>query len=126
MISINIKNGEFQFNKWIFSPNDTLSEIKNKFSFHEFELRLKNQEYSTYRLNISEEYIIRIFFFIESIKSIEIYPININEDNRDRVSQRILENLGGTKNYSWGEVQLIIDHKACYESIVIRYNQIET
>ena len=121
-MTINVKNGEFQFNKWILSPEDVLNEIKNKFSSNEFELRLKNDQWATYRLNISEEYIINIFFLNEKIEFIEIYPKNITEDKIEHALQIILKDLDGVKNYSWGKVELNVDNKSGYKSIVIRYH----
>ena len=121
MINLDIDNGTIQLGKWILKPEDKLNDIKVYFSPKEFELGLANNQWATYRLNIFNEYIIRIIFFDEQIKFVEIYPKNITENPENKVLIEALKNLGGENKYFWGNVELNIDNKAGYESILISY-----
>lgn len=122
MMNLDANNGTLQLGKWIFTPNDRLNDIKVNFSSREFELRLANDQWTTYRLNIFNEYIIRIVFFDEQIKFVEIYPKNIGKNTEEKALFDILKKLGGENRYFWGNVELNIDNKADYISILINYH----
>lgn len=121
MITLNYNNGELGFDKWVLSPEDTLDSIKNRFSHNEFELWHKNNQWENYKLNISEEYIIGIFFLNGLVKFIEIYPKRHDVED-DQMLQDLLMNLGGENRYSWGKVELNVDYKAGYTSVIINYS----
>ena len=108
-------NGEFHFERWILKPNDVLNKVINDFSSKEFELWIENGQWKTYKLNISEEYVFLVFFFDNVIKFIEVYSKQKESLNET------LEKLGGEKKYSWGKVELNVDYKAGYNSIVINF-----
>lgn len=121
MIQLNINNGLFQFEKWVVSAKDQIYVLKSKFSSENLELWIDNNEWVTYRLDISDKFILMFRFFEESIYSIEIYPKSPTFYDRKKIIKEILDDLGGTNKYFWGNVELNVDHKAGYESILINY-----
>lgn len=123
MMTVNSTNGEFRFNEWLFSPNVKLNDFKKKLPSKKVELWSENSHYVSYRLNFSEEYIIVVMFFYEKIKFIEIYPKNVEKNKLEDKIQILLQRLGGENNYSWGKIELNIDKKAGYESVIINYVQ---
>ena len=122
MMKLNINNGLFQFGKWVITAKEQIHDLKSKFLSENLELWIDNDEWITYRLDISDKFILMIRFFNELIYSIEIYPKNAIDGDRKKVLNEILEKLGGKNKYSWGNVELNIDHKASYESILINYS----
>jgi hypothetical protein len=121
-MNLDINNGEFYFEKYKFLPKEKFEEVKNKFVHNEFQLQLKNNQWEIYRLDISEKYIIRIFFLNEFINLIEIYPKNVEEKMMPSSINSIIERMGGEKKCPWGKIESNIDRKAGYMSVVIRYN----
>jgi hypothetical protein len=65
MIRINLKTGEFSFNRFVFTPFMHLDEVNKHASQNELELRLSNEKWSTYRLLVSVEYMLVLMFYEE-------------------------------------------------------------
>ena len=123
MITINNNSGELHFSNWTLSPKTKLNDIKKIFSSKELELwGYSSDQCVTYRLKISDEYILIVTFLSDAINRIEIYPRNIAEDKMPFVLRDILENLGGARIYPWGKIQLKNDVKAGYDSVLISYH----
>lgn len=78
-----------------FSPEDETDDIKKMFTHNQLELRLKNDKWETYKLDIAKEFIFRFIFFDNHIKLIEIYPKNSNEfDNIELLNLLKISILG--------------------------------
>ena len=118
MIRIDLKNGEFKIDKFVFSPLTKIDYILEYLLSQEIELWTSNQNWKSYRLRL-EEFIVILFYQSEILKIIEIFPSII--ENSISVSNLIIE-LGGESEYFWGKIELNNDIKAGYESVLIKYN----
>ena len=103
---------------WIFSPQQNLKYYKNLIRSNELESWTSNKNWSSYRLNIFKEYILILYFENEEIKMIDIFPTN----GKDGDIATLLKKLGSEYVYSWGKVELNIDIKAGYQSVIVKYN----
>jgi len=120
MIALNKKNGEVNIHNLIFSPTISSEDFKIKFLDCEIELMLKNNQWESYRINFLDEYIIGVFFNYTTIKLVEIYVKRCVGDVDKQLNQ-IIDEIGGEKSYSWGKIELNVDIKAGYKSIIINY-----
>lgn len=118
MIRIDLKNGEFKIDKFVFSPRTKIDYILEYILSQEIELWTSNQNWKSYRLCL-DEFIVILFFQGEIFKIIEVFPSVI--ENSSSVSNLIIE-LGGESEYFWGTIEINNDIKAGYESILIKYN----
>jgi hypothetical protein len=121
MIAINYSDGTIRFNNLVVSPGSKLSSIADGIVSKNLELWSSHNEWTSYRINSDKEFIVILMFFNEIIKSVEIYP-NLVSENDDEL-QIALEKLGGENDYHWGTVELNNDHKAGYKSIVVHFRQ---
>lgn len=116
MISIDLKVGELEIDKNYFSPNTDIDLLfKSKFS-SEVELWTSNDNWKSYRI-LKDEIILILMFRDKILKTIEIYPI----ENNNNTLNSIIEKLGGEHKYQWGDIEINDDKKAGYKSIMIKY-----
>jgi hypothetical protein len=118
MINIDLINGELKYEKWIFSSKKKLTYFMSLFLPSEIELWSFNQNWMSYRLNLSECFIFILYFQDEILKIIDILPVDTNSGNEVPL---LLEKLGGENIYSWGKIELNNDIKAGYKSVLIKY-----
>lgn len=119
-MKVDSTNGSILFDNNIISSYDKIDDLKNKFS-NKLELWMENDDWNTYRLDVTKKFILIIRFFQNKIQLIEIYPKSNSESQKRRVVENYLEDFGGEKDYPWGKVGLNNDIKAGYESLIIKY-----
>jgi len=117
MIDINLINGELKYGEYLLVPKGKFDYFRSLFLSTEMELWTSNKNFTSYRLNLSDEFIFILYFLNEELKTIDIYPKN----KRNEISL-LLENLRGEHFYSWGKVELNNDIKAGYKSVLVKYN----
>ena len=123
MIKLNTDNGSLQFGECtIISSETIIDDLKEELSNNNLELWISNGGWITYKLEVSEKFILMFRFLNDSIHSVEIY-YKSTDDNRKKGLNKTLEDIGGSNKYSWGGVELNIDRKADYESILINYSK---
>lgn len=121
MMNLNKNNGSIEFENFIIKPTDKYQDLKKAFLEKNLELWFENNNWITYRLDVSMNFIIIIKLFNDNLRAIEIFPkIEIGNKNENGLKS-ILQNLGGENNYRWGNVELNKDKKAGYESVLINF-----
>lgn len=123
-MNLNNQNGTFEIGGFIIKPSDKVTDIKNVFINENLELWIENSEWITYRLQVANKFILLLKFFNDYLKTIEIYLRKYPEKQNKHEIQNLLKKLGGESTYIWGNVELNIDIKAGYESIVININDL--
>jgi hypothetical protein len=123
MINLNFETGALQFYEWSFSSKDRLRDIEQRFSVKQLEPWTANSPWGSYRLNLSEDFVMIIMFHNQSIEYIELYPKGTSRNIQTAALQKAIRQIGGVKSYSWGNVEFNNDQKAGYQSIIIKYNR---
>lgn len=124
MIKLNTDNGSLQFEKHTIIKSKThIDNLKGEILNGNLELWISNGEWITYKLEISEKFILIFRFLNELIYSVEIYYKSTDDNDRKKGLNKTLEDIGGSNEYTWGNVELNVDHKAGYQSILINYSK---
>lgn len=120
MIKLDINNGNLEFDGIYIEHKITIDRLMLQYPKVNFELWVDNNQYKTYRLNLSLEHILLIKSNNGLVYNLEIY-CKKNGIFKSSV-KNTLARIGGEGVYPWGKVQVNLDNKAGYKSILIIYN----
>ena len=131
MINLHNKNGNLNIGDLCITPEMCLQDITELKRNYDVVLAVENGDYISYRLpNFDEGKLSFIFYFYkEKISSLGIGlgskyafpPFEITEEERREI-KKLLETIGGERNYSWGSVYYSEDSKGGSISVGIKYD----
>ncbi len=117
MMTINLETGALNVEQFRFSTKTEISYLSEKLNPSDFELWSSNDSWKSYRL-INDRLI-----FILNFKNIFLEAIHIcpSEKESDLTISKIIEKLGGEREYLWGSIELNNDKKGGFTSVLIKY-----
>lgn len=126
MIKLDRTNGTIHFDNFTFSPNTEITALSS--TDKNYKLLIDNGDWKRFQTSFTRkvEYIVQLQFKKNKLINISIYVYDGDSSKEKLRTSELLDSLGGSGEFNWGNINYYNDIKGGAHSVVISYLQSTT